>query len=112
MNKITHADQNRRPALAILGCGQITYLLETTYCFISVLAGDLKRYSAIRGRTVRVYSGNELEYPACSCRSLRRRATVALMTGCEALRTMYRIGFKWQQEDPSENPPPLRARDG
>jgi hypothetical protein len=36
-----------------------------------------------------------LEYPVCSYRTLRRRATVAQMTGCEALRTMYRIGFKW-----------------
>jgi hypothetical protein len=36
-----------------------------------------------------------LEYPVCSYRTLRRHATVARMTGCEALRTMYRKGFKW-----------------
>jgi len=68
-----------------------------------------------------VYSSSYLECPACSCRSLRGRATVALIclcvarrqvTGCEAPRTMYRIGSKWRQENPSENPPPLRARDG
>jgi len=33
--------------------------------------------------------------PALGAGTLRRRATVALMTGCEALRTMYRIGFEW-----------------
>ena len=43
---------------------------------------------------------------------LRERATVALMTGCEASRTMYRIGFEWRQEDPSGNPIRLRARIG
>jgi hypothetical protein len=43
--------------------------------------------------------------------SLRGRAAHALCGWCEAPRTMYRIGFKWRQENPSENPPSLRARD-
>lgn len=32
--------------------------------------------------------------------TLRGRAAVALMTGCEASRTMYQNGFEWQQENP------------
>ena len=43
---------------------------------------------------------------------LRRRATVALMTGCEALLTMYRIGKKPRGGFPSGNPARLRARMG
>jgi hypothetical protein len=37
---------------------------------------------------------SRLEYPVCSCRTLRRRACHALCGWCEALRTMYRIGFE------------------
>ena len=44
--------------------------------------------------------------------SLRERATVALMTGCEASRTKYRIGSEWRQEDPSGSSIRLRAREG
>jgi hypothetical protein len=40
------------------------------------------------------------------------RAAVALMTGCEAPPTMYRIGFEWRQENPSGNFIRLRARIG
>ena len=43
---------------------------------------------------------------------LGRRATVALMTGCEALLTMYRIGKKPRGGLPSGNPARLRARMG
>ena len=44
--------------------------------------------------------------------SLRERATVALMTGCGASRTKYRIGSEWRQEDPSGSFIRLRAREG
>ena len=43
---------------------------------------------------------------------LWRRATVALMTGCEALLTMYRIGKKSRGGLPSGNPARLRDRVG
>ena len=35
------------------------------------------------------------KYLICSYQSLRGRAAVALMTGCGAPWTTYRIGFKW-----------------
>jgi|GEM_PF-4279887 hypothetical protein len=44
--------------------------------------------------------------------SLRERAAVALMTGCGASRTTYRIGSEWRQEDPSGSSFRLRAREG
>jgi hypothetical protein len=43
---------------------------------------------------------------------LGRRATVALMTGCEALLTMYRTGKKPRGGLPSGNSARLRARMG
>ena len=67
----------------------------------------LQRYGATRGRTVECTQAVVWEYPVCSYRTLRRRAAVALMTGCEALRTTYRIGFEWRQENPSGSPPRL-----
>ena len=37
----------------------------------------------------------EIEYTRCiPTGSLRERATIAMIMGCEASRTMYRIGFE------------------
>ena len=44
--------------------------------------------------------------------SLRERATVALLTGCGASRTKYRIGSEWRQDDPSGSFIRLWAREG
>jgi len=45
-----------------------------------------------------------IEYTRCiPTGPLGEHATVALMTGCEASLTMYRIGFEWRQENPSGN---------
>ncbi|MBT4088471.1 MAG: hypothetical protein HOE30_08270 [Deltaproteobacteria bacterium] len=54
-----------------------------------------------------------IEYTRCiSTGPLGEHATVAMMTGCEASLTMYRIGFEWRQENLSGNPIRLRARVG
>ena len=70
----------------------------------------------IRDTMSRVYMCLKLQYISGTwhvpASSLRERATVALMTGCGASRTKYRIGSEWRQDDPSGSSIRLRAREG
>ena len=75
------------------------------------MAAEFGVMGATRGRMIVCIgdSSDILNIPGVSPPVLGEHAAVALMTGCEALPTMYRIGFEWRQENPSGNPIRLKG---
>ena len=92
-NKRIHSDRLTR---SIFGC-RPSILPRSKFTVIPWPAGDARRYSRHEVAFLYVISA------CCLCCAitrhvpagiLGRHAAVALMTGCEALPTMYRIGWK------------------
>jgi len=101
-NKALHIDRKGRGVVDPIQSWCFRYLLQTPG---SLAASELGRYSRHEVAFLYVITGRYK--PKVTRRVpagiLGRRATVGLMTGCEALPTMYRNGWKPRGGYPSES---------